>query len=98
MNRSQEAGSRARLALVMVAAIPVVTWAGGIRLGELSFVQTRRTVLERVRSAGPVSPCPGVARRDRISGDPPEASVKNLLVHRGPLTFSETDSRPGRRG
>jgi len=54
--------------------------------------------LERVRSAGPVSPCPGVARRDRIFGDPPEASLKNLLVQRGPLTFSETDNHPGRRG
>ena len=54
--------------------------------------------LERVRSAGPVSPCPGLARRDRIFGNPPEASVKNLLVQRGPLTFSETGNHPGRRG
>ena len=86
------------MALVIVSAIPVLAWAGGIRLGGLPFVRFRRTVLERVRSAGPVSPCPGVARRDRISGDPPEASVNNLLGHRGPLTFSYTDSRPGRRG
>ena len=68
----------------------LVSWRGPLNVLEMD--------LERVRSAGPVSPCPGVARRDRIFGDPPEASVKNLLVHRGPLTFSETHNHPGRRG
>ena len=63
------------------------------------MLRGRETLAAELTSEGfAFSPCPGVVRRDRISGDPPEASVKNLLVHRDPLTFSETDSRPGRRG